>query len=949
MRNLPASVVKDFTCAELVNMRNKDGVWRPVGDKKVEVENSPTNTSGSYPAKIKINAMCINCGKCVSDGVCPVNAIVAGDPRYTIDSDECIRCGECYEWGNTLGNCPGMAFERIVDTNPPVTGYNVKYFLHTTGTTQQMVVCSNGDIKYFDYPNGTEATLILRVPGRKVRFNAVGNILVIFVEAEEGRAPYMKYAMWGKVEDENTYKYALLPDLKEITLDCVDDCTMVKRQGDQTYNGEFDTEYTVPEDMKGLFLIRAAYETITGEYICPSRVLFCDSSLRVKNTVSGDGVSHVTGKMYFLHEFCVSVGALTINDLIPAQWKDLIVNISVFISAPKVLSYNESHTSYLREKYLNMYKILEIDEYGVYGVKTKGNYIYIKFDGKDVLETNRRLDIIDSCSYYGNTDFVYNSRLFLGDISIFFPAAYNYGYKQNVIDDYRYEYFLKITLKTDYGLLEVLSGKAPVSNKYLDINHNIELGNPTGTTTSEQMANCIVLDSITYTDYRAIKYSIYVREKSDAPVNGCMAWLVSTGSLIPSPDHNMSVTFFRPTRADALGSSKTSFQPYGEGRSNDMFNIKAFGQVFNVDKVISERTQEKVIISNETNSNPSKIKVSSLMFPMIYLNSQSYDVGDKKVVGFSANNLSIDASNFGLYPVFAFTEGGIYAMELGRDGETLVQRIVPLSGDVCINRDSITNIGGATLFASRDGLRVLVGQRSEKITTPLELYGGNPLREATLKNGKGVLDAILNKHGLQGYVDSVDFQTFLAGAKCYYHYKENEVVITNEGYPYSYVYSLNTRMFHKIFERYYHVFNDYPNAYGTNADGSIIYNLGEEIVPLDGRRNVFVQTNAFKLTTDGFEMLRRIFTRFGWSAAPAGSRITIYLFVSNDTRKWAWVDACEITQAKAPNGAQNFAPLRCPASVKYGMLVVAGDMDVVSDCLTHISVEWEQRYGNKLR
>jgi hypothetical protein len=34
VRNLPESVVEDFSCAELVNMRNKDGVWRPVPSQK---------------------------------------------------------------------------------------------------------------------------------------------------------------------------------------------------------------------------------------------------------------------------------------------------------------------------------------------------------------------------------------------------------------------------------------------------------------------------------------------------------------------------------------------------------------------------------------------------------------------------------------------------------------------------------------------------------------------------------------------------------------------------------------------------------------------------------------------------------------------------------------------------------------------------------------------------
>jgi ferredoxin len=942
VRNLPASVVEDFSCAEVVNMRNKDGVWRPVGKKKAEVENSP------LPARLAkiIGSKCIACAQCTEGHICPVFAITVdsistGSP-WRINSEYCVGCGACVDWGQ----CPGNAFEWD-DTS------NVKFFLHTTGTTQQMIGYGGGFIRYFDYPNRTVVNRILTLPvadrNRKVRFNAVGSILVIFVEADGERAPYVKYAVWMKQDGDVTEKYYVLPELQEIKLDCVGDCTMIEKGVDESYNGEYAPEFTIPEDMNGLFFIRAAYETVTGEYIYPSRVLYYDSSPRLKNTYADGNNAYLTGKMYFLHELYVSVGALTINDLIPIEWKDLIVNISVFISEPKVLGPYESRLTYLRTRGLNMYKILEVDKYGVYGTRVTRNYIAIKFSGKDVLLTNRRLDIIDSCSYYGNADFVYNSRLFLGDISTLFPSPYNYGYKQNIADNYKYEYFFKITLKTDYGLLEVLSEKTPVSNVFLNINHNIVRGIPTGTTVSEQTGNFIVLDSVVYQDYRAINCSIYVREKSNAPINGCMAWLVERRDLTPVPDLNMSISFYTETRRpDELGDGKTLFHLDSYDGSK-MFDIKSFGGFIDVDKEISGKTQEEVKVSNKIISNPNEIKASSLVLPIVYLHEQSYTV-EKRVVGFSANNLSIDASNFGMFPVFAFTEGGIYAMELGADGGTLVQRIVPMSGDVCISRDSITNIGGATLFASKDGLRVLQGQRSEKITTPLEIYEGNPLRDATLKSGKKILDAIMEKYGLQGYVSSeTDFQTFLSGAKCYFHYKENEVVITNEAYPYSYVYSLNTKMYHKVYERYYNVFNDYPNAYGTDVSGQRIYNLGEEIAAPGGRRNVLVQTNAFKLTTDGFEMIRRIFTRFGWNAAPEGSKIGIYLFVSNDTRRWAWVDGCEITQGKAPHGAQNFAPLRCPASVKYGMLVIAGDMDMVNDYLTHISVEYEQRYGNKLR
>lgn len=40
-----------------------------------------------------INSQCTACGTCVPE--CPVDAISAGDPIYSIDADLCIDCGAC--------------------------------------------------------------------------------------------------------------------------------------------------------------------------------------------------------------------------------------------------------------------------------------------------------------------------------------------------------------------------------------------------------------------------------------------------------------------------------------------------------------------------------------------------------------------------------------------------------------------------------------------------------------------------------------------------------------------------------------------------------------------------------------------------------------------------------------------------------------------------------------
>ena len=53
---------------------------------------------GGTKMAYKITADCISCGACA--GSCPTEAIVEGDPHYTINADICIDCGAC------VGGCP---------------------------------------------------------------------------------------------------------------------------------------------------------------------------------------------------------------------------------------------------------------------------------------------------------------------------------------------------------------------------------------------------------------------------------------------------------------------------------------------------------------------------------------------------------------------------------------------------------------------------------------------------------------------------------------------------------------------------------------------------------------------------------------------------------------------------------------------------------------------------
>jgi hypothetical protein len=551
---------------------------------------------------------------------------------------------------------------------------------------------------------------------------------------------------------------------------------------------------------------------------------------------------------------------------------------------------------------------------------------------KDVLVTKSRLETPLTHDLYGHCELNYNSRLFLGDTTSLLFKGYSGGDYGGEDDS-----FASLIAQCYVVYLRTEDGEKAVCSDWSSV-YRLNSG------TNRYYLKLPTL--VSYPDYRAYKAVLYLRKQGKV-------YKFREYDLTANKDHNFSYYYiyaFSSIMDNTLLLPTTLSPKTGTGSDYSVLLSDATIQLpsdlstLGLEETVFPATDNAIRTVNNT-------AVSALHLPMFYPVKHYNIVGNRRVIGFSVNNLSIDATNFGIYPVFVFSENGIYAMELGT-GDVLVTRIVPLSGDVCIDKNSITNIGGATLFASKDGLRILQGQRSQKLTGMLEHYTGNPL------SGNRHFEALLTKYGLNGLIsDYGDFQHFLHGAKSYLHYKENEVVVTNEAYPYSYVLHLPKTSegggirISKIAERYYNILNDYPNAYGTNADGSVIYDIGSEQLAAgsSSKQDVFVQTNAFKLGTDEFEMIRRMIARIRLSALTGEQRMGAYLFVSNDTRKWAWVDGCEITAQNAPQGAQNFAPLRCPASVKYGMLVIAGAMDSVQDSLTHVSVDYEKRYENKIR
>jgi ferredoxin len=1072
-RNLPDNVADDFSAAEIINLREKNGVWRPTGEKEEIITDNLLAGANKYA----INENCVACGACVAN--CPYNAIIynSTNNNYHINQSDCTQCGNCHE----SCNYNAVEYARIFQDNQKIT-----LFLHTTGDTKQMIGLVNGSVKYFNFPNGQTVSTILDLPradaGRRVRFNAVGNILVIFVEPDTGQAPYTKYAIW-KADANNVKKYYVLPDLQlpRIEYGLVEDIRREKKE-------EVYVEHNLGK--VGIGLLLASCKTISGDYIKTSapvlvnygmetkkednyygklpviifdknkelipegwediiesidifstvlnvgynfqdnidldaissddfstfykiasfRKNFIKSQLLVRATATitdisaggsakiGSGeyaslsitsISHNTlldtslqiveqrflhampdGNPYFLNKstnapvkLFISIGfhfrdnsiidnnpynsyptdsslfRLFIKNLDTGQEITLPnANSPVYSTDGMNFYYSGSHTLRQAGQYSLQFSYTPGHEYA-FRLQPLGDFCYfsiydaLEINGKvrsilslpekDILLTKPPLEIPLTHDLYGHCDLNYNSRLFLGDTTSLLFKGYSgrdYGGEEDSLASLIEQSYV-VYLRTEDGEKIVRSDWAKIfclnaqTNRYY-------LKLPT---------------LISYPDYRAYKAALYLRKSGKI-------YKFREYDLTANKDHNFSYSYiyaFGSIMDNTLLLPTTLSPKTGTGSDYSLLLPDATVQL---PAELSELGLEETALPDTDNAvrTVNNTAVSALHLPMCYPAKHYNMVGNKKVIAFSANNLSIDATNFGIYPVFVFSQNGVYAMELGT-GDVLVTRIVPLSGDVCMDKNSVANIGRATLFASIDGLRILQGQRSEKITALLENYTGNPLA------GNRHFNAILEKYGMTAFISPGDFQTFLHGARTYLAYKENEVVITNEAFPYSYILHLNDGIkISKTSERYYNILNDYPNAYGTSENGAKIYSIGNETT--DGTQKILLQTNAFKLGADEFEKIDRLIARLGVSPMNAGHcGLGIYLFASNDTRKWTWVDACEINPLNAPGGALNAAPLRCPNSAKYGMIVIAGEMNRTKDFITHISIDYQKRYDNKIR
>jgi hypothetical protein len=209
----------------------------------------------------------------------------------------------------------------------------------------------------------------------------------------------------------------------------------------------------------------------------------------------------------------------------------------------------------------------------------------------------------------------------------------------------------------------------------------------------------------------------------------------------------------------------------------------------------------------------------------------------------------------------------------------------PVSRDVCLNADSITQLDDAVLFATARGIMLISGSQTQCISDAINDGDVPP------ENGmQTVMDAFA-KLG-RSYPNIAPFRDFLGGEdaslRMLYDYRHQRIIAYNPSYSYAYIYSLESHKWGMMESDIQYAINSYPDALAVTGD-NVLVNYSDSPVG-DGSAIVIPALLVTRPLTldmpDIHKTVRRVLQRGMFRRWQGGEHMTALLYGSRDLYDW---------------------------------------------------------------
>ena len=249
-------------------------------------------------------------------------------------------------------------------------------------------------------------------------------------------------------------------------------------------------------------------------------------------------------------------------------------------------------------------------------------------------------------------------------------------------------------------------------------------------------------------------------------------------------------------------------------------------------------------------------------------------VGTGTIIGLSSAAKALSQGQFGQFPLYCFSTDGIWALEVSSTGSYSARQ--PITRDVCVNTDSITQIDNAVLFATDRGIMLISGSTSQCISDILDS------ELAFSVDSLPHLNTLINNNGF--YLIDFQFLTFrefLKKCRMIYDYIHQRIIIYNPSCTYAYLYSMESKQWGMIQSNIVSNLNSYPEALAMTSDNKLI-NCSQADDTVKSITALAV-TRSFKIDDPNmFKTIDTIIQRGYFKS----SHVSQILYGSNDLFNW---------------------------------------------------------------
>ncbi|MDO4929622.1 MAG: hypothetical protein Q4E59_00655 [Bacteroidales bacterium] len=851
-----------------------------------------------------------------------------------------------------------------------------------------LIAFTDSSMLYFLWENGSYRYLGDKLPDVNISFGLVGKPLLYSVDDED------KSTFNITVEGVSSTSAALTSEKKSALTE-----EMMAKVN------KFIAEHSVQEGKFCLpFLVRYALRLYDGTLAGHSAPILMLPSTRhgvipfsTQEVYSDGNITFTIDMMMMQAQLDYSLCDAA-NANIDEDWKDIITSVDVFISAPiythdqsgtieemvasgKTLKSSQFFGKIQKDFYTALFyrRVTQDETYSIYDYHLPWSFfnLYALFFSPDTEPTHcmalpefENDDLLDTVNSTSN--FYLLHTIELKDL----VSSYTERKTIEVDDDYLQSLVSREVMTDDYRSHDKLTAE----HHYV-YNNRLNLSGVTRTLFEGWVPDALVCkcdgsvnieltttDSLNYyavtpvisTSYQKITFVVNENDKEFVVTKESVRPMYAIVNMFPLIDSKYdagyplsrgSFLYYPNTNAKTCYTYDGS-KPYKihEMTAHDFLNGAYTNNFIEMtDLIADDFTDLSTTTSTDlTVAEPNKIYTSVVSNPFYFPATGINSVGDGTVLGIASATKALSEGQFGEFPLYAFTSEGVWALAVSSDGT--YSSVQPVSRDVCINADSITQIDSAVLFATARGIMLISGSTVTCLSDTLDADDYFSL--SALTDADAII-SIFNSRAAEAEQITLDdismlpFTTFLAACRMIYDYKNQRIIVYNPDVRYAYVYSLKSKTWGMMRSDIQDNINSYPDALAiadtlvtTTADdgtasSSWVPALVDIATPSADTSAALLVTRPFKMDApDIFKTVRALIQR----GVVATDHVAQALYGSNDLTNWLPVWSSADKYMRGLRGTP----------FKYFRLVAFANLDK-TESLYGFSVDYERRLANQLR